>query len=91
MSFSLLEIPANSSGQSGVTFVVTDQGVVVFTREYIRHVTLADKSPYNRSQVAWGGILTPRGEWVRRSFDFGGPPDPEAREFVTELIQKVLL
>jgi len=90
VAYSLYEVPANSAGTAGITFVVTHEGVVIFTKEYMRHVRLADKSPYPRHNIAWGGILTPRGEWVRRSFDYGDAPDRDAREFVVELIGKVL-
>jgi hypothetical protein len=91
VSYSLYEVPASPIGTPGTTFVVTHDGVVIFVREYMRHVRLVEKSPYSRSQIAWGGILTAGGEWVRRSFDFGDAPDHDAREFVSELLQKVLV
>lgn len=70
--------------------MVTDHGVVVFAREYMRHVRLVEKSPYPKHQIAWGGILNEHGHWVRRSFDFGDAPDTDTRDYVVEMIQKVL-
>jgi hypothetical protein len=90
ITFSLYEVPANPLGIFGITYVVTNDGVVIFTREYMRHVRLVQMSPYPKYTIAWGGILTGDGQWVRKSFDFGDAPDMDSREFVVELIQKVL-
>lgn len=90
MNFSLYEVPANLAGTPGITFVVTREGVVVFTKEYMRHVRLVEKSPFPRHSIAWGGILNAEGQWVRRSFDFGDAPDLDSREYVVELIGKIL-
>jgi hypothetical protein len=90
IAYSLYEIPASPNGIPGITFVVTHEGVVIFAREYIRHVRLAQLSPYGHAQIAWGGILTAEGLWARRSYDFGDAPDLDAREFVVELLQKIL-
>lgn len=81
-----MEIPAHKGGTPGVTFVVSQRGVVIFTREYTRHVNLVDRSGYPRDHIVWGGIMTPEGDWVRRSFDFGDAPDFESREQAVELI-----
>ncbi len=90
ITYSLYEVPANPIGTAGITYVVTDQGVVVFTREYMRHMRLVERSPFPRHCIKWGGILNAEGQWVRRSFDFGDAPDPDTREFVVDLINKVL-
>lgn len=90
VQYTLYEIPANAAGTPGATYVVTHDGVVIFTREYTRHVRLVEKSPFPKHSIAWGGILNPDGHWVRRSFDYGDAPDTDAREFVVELIGKVL-
>lgn len=88
--FSLLEISADPSGSPGITYVVTHSHVIVFTREYTRHVRLTSKSPYSKSDIAWGGILDRSGQWVRKSLDFGDAPNLDDREKVIELINALL-
>lgn len=89
-TYSLYEVVAKAGGTPGITYVVTDGGVVVFTKEYMRHVRLVEKCPFPKDSIAWGGILSPEGLWVRRSYDFGDAPDIDSREFVVDLINKVL-
>ncbi len=88
--FSLLEISADPSGTPGITYVVTHSNVIIFTREYTRHVRLASKSPFSKLDIAWGGILDRGGQWVRRSLDFGDALNLEDRERVVELIGSLL-
>ncbi|MCR5027805.1 MAG: hypothetical protein K6A31_00930 [Fibrobacter sp.] len=38
--------------------------------------------------IAWGGILNDRGDWVRRSYDFGDAPTVEIRNEVISAIQE---
>lgn len=90
VTYSLYEIPASPAGSPGITYVVTHGGVVIFTREYMRHVRLIQNSPYPKHAVAWGGVLNSEGHWIRKSFDFGDAPDIDTRDFVVELLQKVL-
>lgn len=90
VAYSLYEVPASVGGSPGVTYVVTHEGVVIFTREYIRHVRLVQLCPYKHEQIAWGGVLTAQGQWVRRSYDFGDAPDFDTREFVVGLLQQVI-
>lgn len=90
MIFRCLEIPAKPGGSPGITYVVTCQGIVVFTQEYDRHAALVERSPFSKYDIAWGGILTDDGRWVRQSLDFGDAPSLEQRETVTHLIQRQL-
>lgn len=89
--YSLLEIPAARGGNTdGITYLVTCDGTVVFTREYLRHRHLLARTRFPFYTIAWGGVLTSSGEWVRRSYDFGDAPDPESRDVVVALIQRTL-
>lgn len=89
--YSLIETPASRGGNSdGITYLVTCEGNIVFTREYIRHRHLLARTRFPFYTIAWGGVLTDSGEWVRRSYDFGDAPDPESRDIVVALIQRAL-
>jgi hypothetical protein len=88
--FVVKEYPCTGKNRDGITFLVSFDGVILFTREYTRHRAFADQTGYSLSDIAWGGILTEKGTWVRRSFDFGDAPDPEIREQVVFSIQKWL-
>lgn len=90
-SFSIKEIPAqltNSNIYDNITFVVSDLGVVFFTKEYTQHVIVAKRANVPNSQIAWGGIVNSDGKWIRMSFDFGDAPTIEIRELVVSLIKK---
>lgn len=89
--YSLLEVPASRSGNpDGVTYLVTCDGTVLFTREYVRHRLLLSRTRFPFYTIAWGGVLTDSGEWVRRSYDFGDAPSPESRDAVVDLIRHAL-
>lgn len=90
--YSLLEVPASRHGNpDGITYLVTCDGTVLFTREYIRHRHLLARTHFPFYTIAWGGVLTDSGEWVRRSYDFGDAPDPESRDTVVAIIQNKIL
>jgi len=80
------EIPAMGM-MPGITYVVTKGNVILWTREYTRHIILTQRSGRTRDEIAWGGILDQDGQWVRKSFDFGDAPTREQRERVTEILQ----
>lgn len=86
-SFQLHPIAALPGGTPGITYIVSTKGVVYYTREYIRHSSLLSRSGETRENIAWGGILTSEGEWVRRSFDFGDAPNPDVRDLVVAMIK----
>ena len=89
--YTLLDVPASRNGNlDGITYLVTCDGTVVFTREYLRHRHLLARTRFPFYTIAWGGILTDMGEWVRRSYDFGDAPDPESRDAVVSLIRRSL-
>jgi hypothetical protein len=85
------EYPSKGRTREGITFLVAEDKHVLFTREYTRHRTLLERTEYPMAEIAWGGILTEAGTWVRRSFDFGDAPDPETREEVVLSIQKAVV
>lgn len=84
------EYPCKGCNREGITFLVAEDRNVLFTREYTRHRTFLERTEYPIAEIAWGGILTEAGTWVRRSFDFGDAPDPETREEAVLSIQKAV-
>ena len=73
-----------------VTFLVSKMGVIVITREYTSHRELLSRTQFSAAEIAWGGVLTATGSWVRQSFDFGDAPDAAMRDRVISDIQKRL-
>ena len=84
------EYPCKGSDSSMVTFLVSTTGVILLTREYTSHRELLARTPFSVKEIAWGGVLTDTGSWIRRSFDFGDAPDTATRENVIANIQKKL-
>jgi len=84
------EYPCKGSDSSMVTFLVSTMGVIVITREYTSHRELLSRTLFSAAEIAWGGVLTATGSWVRRSFDFGDAPDAATRDRVISDIQKRL-
>lgn len=80
------EIPV-SGMMPGITYVVTKDNIILWTREYTRHIILTQRAHRIRDDIAWGGILDAEGNWVRKSFDFGDAPTREQRDRVTEILQ----
>ena len=92
-SFTIREIPAygmNSGIYDNITFVVSDLGEILFTREYTRHIVVAQRAKVSNSKIAWGGIVSPNGQWIRPSFDFGDAPTVEDRDLVVSIIKSAL-
>ncbi len=81
------EIAAEDCG-GGVTFLVTNSGRIFYTCERIPHRLLLAKSSYSAKDIAWGGVLTEQGDWIRPSGDFGDAPNPEVRNAVVSQIQE---
>lgn len=79
---------AAENGSGGITFLVTNGGRIFYTCERIPHRSLLARSHYSAKDIAWGGVLTEQGDWVRPSGDFGDAPDPEIRNSVVFQIQE---
>jgi hypothetical protein len=47
-------------------------------------------SKYSIEEISWGGILDTRGNWIRRSIDYGDAPNKDLREIVRSLLAKKL-
>lgn len=84
------EIPVSDGDSSVVTFIVTRDGRIFFTRERIRHLALLSRTLCSQNEIAWGGVLTDKGSWIRQSYDFGDAPNSQIRNDVIFKIQKVL-
>ena len=62
-----------------MSFIVTHENVVIYSREVTKHNLLMLKSGHFPEQIAWGGILDETGDWVRPSIDFGDAPSTSVR------------
>jgi hypothetical protein len=86
---SIQEIKAQGNIE-GITFIVSDSGVVIFTREYTRHILLMQRASFTKNQIQWGGILNQEGAWMRASYDFGDAPLMSDRELAVLMIKSRL-
>ena len=84
-----VDVP-NATG-AGVTYVVTHANEVLWTPIYTRHRFIQEQSGIPWAGIAWGGILTSQGDWVRGSYDFGDADSLQEREAVRNLISEQLL
>lgn len=83
-----VDVP-NATG-AGVTYIVTHANEVLWTPIYTRHRFIQEESGIPWAGIAWGGILTTRGDWVRGSYDFGDTQEDSEREAVRALITVAL-
>ena len=82
------KIDAVGLDREGYTFIVANDGTVYYTGELTRHLSLMSRTSCQMEDIAWGGILNDRGDWVRRSYDFGDAPTVEIRNAVISAIQE---
>ncbi len=90
MNYQFRELPTRSGIISKITYVVTFDNVVFFSRELTRHVFLQRESGYEFTDIVWGGILKENGKWERKSFDFGDAPTVEERKNLVESLNQFM-
>ena len=89
--YTTLELPTIPGAQRGITYLVSSKNVIIFTREYTKHMLLYLRSGIPREEIMWGGILSKSGLWVRKSLDFGDAPDETMRNEVVKILCNKLL
>ena len=88
--YKLLEVSPPHTKTPGITYIVTFDNVVLYCPFYTRHKAVMEVSEYSIKEISWGGILDTRGNWVRRSIDYGDAPNKELREVVRNLLAQKL-
>ncbi len=86
--YKVIEVRVPNQSPLGITYNVTVNYEILVCPVYTRHKNLQEHSTFSESQMAWGGILTETGHWVRGSLDFGDCHDSAEKEFVLSLIRK---
>ncbi len=87
MNFSLVEIKVPDPNNRGYTYDVTRDGEILVCASYTRHSHLARLALRDSEEIAWGGVLSAEGQWVRGSIDFGDAPDEGTRQQVINAIR----
>ncbi len=88
--YTLRRVDEVNFGGKGVTFIVTHGNEILWTPVYTRHRDIQEASQLAWSGIAWGGVMTTQGEWVRRSYDFGDASENNERDIVINLIKEQL-
>ena len=88
MSYKIIDVQMPDANDMGITYDVTVNFEILVCKSYTRHIALAQVAGFQASNIAWGGILTPDGEWVRKSLDFGDADTEKEREEVIRLIKE---
>lgn len=91
IEFEIRRVDVPEAVGAGVTFIVSHSNEILWTPLYTRHRFIQENSGIPWAGIAWGGILTTQGEWVRSSYDFGDAPDQADRDEVARLIRIELL
>lgn len=89
-SYRLLEVSPPHTKTPGITYIVTIDNVILYCPFYTRHKDVMSFSKYSIEEISWGGILDTRGNWIRRSIDYGDAPNKDLREIVRSLLAKKL-
>ncbi|MGL1933713.1 MAG: hypothetical protein OCD01_01765 [Fibrobacterales bacterium] len=86
MHFEIRELPVRNGNVPKITYIVTFDNSVFFSKELTRHLFLQQASGYEYDDIVWGGVLKEDGTWERKSFDFGDAPTHTDRDVVVSLI-----
>lgn len=90
LEFQLRRVDVPQASGAGVTYIVTHGNEVLWTPIYTRHRFIQEVSGIPWAGIAWGGVMTTQGDWVRASYDFGEADTLEERDRVVELIAQQL-
>ena len=90
IEYQLRRVDVPQAVGAGVTYIVTQSHEILWTPIYTRHRFVQELSGVPWAGIAWGGILTMDGNWVRGSYDFGDASDEKERETVRALLVKAL-
>jgi hypothetical protein len=86
MTYKIIEVQMPDPNNMGITYDVTVNFEILVCNTYTRHIALAKVAGFDAATIAWGGILSPTGEWVRQSLDFGEADTEVERDEVVNLI-----
>jgi hypothetical protein len=90
MNYDFREIGIRNGAVKKITYIVTFDNVVFYTKELTRHVFLQQDSGYEFKDIVWGGVLKENLEWERKSFDFGDAKELPDRDFVVSGLKDIL-